>query len=85
VPPEELDTHFSLERPNPLAHGSGGNPELDSGAREIAVPDASSQHAQRVERGQSFAHVSFEAVLQMIVKSCGHDLQSDPIHYRRRS
>jgi hypothetical protein len=81
VTPEELDPHFSLERPNPLANGGGCDPKFDSGARKIAVPGAGSQNAQRIKRGQSFDHSSFEATLQMIVKDCSYDSESDSIHF----
>jgi hypothetical protein len=84
VAAEELHSKFSLERPDPLAHSGGCNPKFESGAGEIAVPGARSQHAQRIKRGQSLGHESFKAVLQMIVKAYRRDAESDPLHWLQR-
>jgi hypothetical protein len=48
---EELDPHLSLQRANPLTHGGRGDSKLHSGAREIAVPGAGGEDAERIKRG----------------------------------
>jgi hypothetical protein len=85
VTTEKLDTDLSFERADPLAHGGRRHSEFESGAREIAMPDASCQNTQRLKRGQSFRHASFEGRLQMIVKDCGRGSKTASIHLSLRS